>query len=125
MIFGKQTMRCIPFTKILVRAGIIYPGDDPIDQERIVAEEATLPGFSHEVRFAALSINDCGVINYGNYFLIWKTTKTAHRTSVFVSNCVTWRQKHGISLSESNLAPGNRAVWEKRHLLAVVNMKTK
>jgi hypothetical protein len=103
----------------MVRAEIWYPGDDVIDSERLIAEEATLPGCARNIRYAALTINDSGLTNYGNYLVFWREEVTGYRASVFTDNCVMWRKRNGINLDEVAIPLGNRAIWEQKHMVAV------
>lgn len=102
----------------LVRARIRFPGDDRNNTDRLVAEEATIPGNSQSIHYAALSLGGLGLSNYGNYFLFWRIDRVAHRTSLLQGNCLTFRRKQGIDL-DGPLPPGSRALWDERHLLAV------
>lgn len=104
----------------LVAARIRFPGDDTNNTDRLVAEEATFPGFSRFISYAALSFDERGLSNYGNYFLFWRLDRIEHRTSLLEGNCLTFRRKNGIPLDSQDLPPGTRATWPERHKLAAV-----
>ena len=42
-----------------------------------------------------------------------------HRTTLFESNCLTYRQKNGIPLDLEDLVPGLRCTWDQRAMLVV------
>ncbi|CAA9336494.1 MAG: hypothetical protein AVDCRST_MAG68-3391 [uncultured Gemmatimonadetes bacterium] len=101
----------------LLEAGLIFIDDDPMNALRVQAEEATLPRCSRDITFAALSIEDRGIRHYGNFVIVWNLDQVAHRTSLFVANCVTWRLDRGMTMTEPTPL-GFRAVWEHRGRLA-------
>jgi len=117
--FGDREGAVFPTFQQLYHAELAFAGDDPNNNDRLIAEEATLPGCSRRIHFAVLAIDDLGLSHYGNYSLIWNLEMVAHRTSLFIANCLTWRKQNKMPLNVA-APPGNRATWEDRHLLAVV-----
>jgi hypothetical protein len=108
-----------PTFQQLFHAELAFAGDDPNNNDRLIAEEATLPGCSKRIHFAVLAISDVGIRHYGNYFLIWNLEMVSHRTSLFIANCLTWHLENKMRLNMP-APPGNRASWEDRGVLAVV-----
>jgi hypothetical protein len=116
---GDQEGGIFPTFQQLYHAELAFAGDDPNNNVRLIAEEATLPGCSRRTHYAVMAIDEVGLMHYGNYSLIWKLDMVAHRTSLFIANCLTWRQENGMALGSA--APvGNRARWKDRHVLAVI-----
>lgn len=116
---GDQEQGIFPTFQQLHHAELVFAGDDPNNNVRQIAEEATLPGCSRRITFAVLAIDEVGLSHYGNYSLIWQLEMVVHRTTLFIANCLTWRQENGMTL-DSAAPPGNRATWEERHRLAVI-----
>jgi len=116
---GQRDDGVFPTFQQLFHAELTFAGDDPNNRDRLVAEEAILPGCSERIHFAAVAINDVGIYHYGKYFLIWDLAMVRHRTTLFIANCLTWQKENNLDL-EIPAPPGNRSSWEDRALLAVV-----
>ena len=106
-----------PIFQRMLEAGLIFVGDDPMNRLRLPAEEATLPRFSRDITFAALSIENRGISHYGNFLIVWNPERVDHRATLFVANCVTWRLQRGMAMDQP-APPGFRARWQDRGQLA-------
>lgn len=108
----------------LLDAGVIISKDPAFDTIRMQAESATLPHCYKHIRFGALTIDGTGVPNYGDYFLILREAMIERRASVFIDNCMTWREDMRMNYSDP-APPGNRAVWRERQILAVAKLASR
>lgn len=110
----------------LVEGGIRLPSGEKWDTLREVADGALFPGYKKNVRFAALSLDGCGLSSYGECFLVLHDHMIAHRASVFEENSVIFMEKHKILISQSNNLPkGYRATWEERAKLCLAKLVDK
>lgn len=109
-----------------IEGGIRLPNGDKWDPLREVAEGALFPFYKKNVRSAALSLDGCGLSNYGECFLVLQNHMIAHRASVFEENCVMFMEKHKILMSEANKLPaGYRATWGERVKVCVSKLVDK
>lgn len=90
---------------------------DPWDAQRRIADEALFPGYKEKVRFAALSLDDRGLGNYGDCFFVLREENIADRASVLDEDGLHFAQKHRYALP-----PGYRAPWLERAKLAVAKL---
>jgi hypothetical protein len=107
-----------------VQAGVIFPGGDKWDRLRALAD-TVLYGDKNksEVRFAALTLNDFGLENYGECSLVLKRDMVAHRANVFEENSVLFMRRHEVQAKDDYAIPvGYRAGWAERGLLAVAKL---
>jgi len=105
----------------LVQAGARIPKDERWDTYRGRVDEALFPHYKEHIRFAALSLDDKGLINYGKCFLVLRNDMIAHRATVFEENSMLFMEKHNIRLM-AELPTGYRALWEDRGKLAVAKL---
>ena len=82
----------------LVRAGTRIPSDDQWDRYRGRMDEALFPHYKDYIRFAALCLDDKGLINYGECSLVLRNDMIEHRATVFEEN--SW----GRSMATFHLA---------------------
>ncbi len=107
----------------LVQGGVRLPSGSKWDALREVADGAIFPGYKKNIRFAALSLDGCGLSNYGECFLVLRNDMIAHRASVFEENSVKFMEKHNIRMSEAHQLPsGYRAEWGERSKLCIAKM---
>ena len=110
-----------------VQAGLVIPTGDKWDVLRGVAEHANFPFYKEHIRFAALSLDESGVKNYGECAVMLKTSMVSHRTSLFEDNNVVFTvygQRATMADAES-LEKGHRAVWADREKLAIAKLAAK
>lgn len=73
------------------------------------------------VRFAALTLDGRGLLNYGDCALIPRNDLIAHRSSVFEENSVMFMKNHNILVFDLvNLPKGYRATWFNRGKLSAI-----
>jgi hypothetical protein len=110
----------------LVEAGVRLPSGSKWDALREVADGALFPGYKRNIRFAVLSLDGCGLSNYGECFLVLHNHMIGHRASVFEENSVIFMEKHKILMSQAhNLPHGYRATWEERAKLCFAKLVDK
>jgi hypothetical protein len=106
-----------------IEAEVRLPDDSQWDSLRRIAEEALFPGYKEDIRFAALTLDDRGLPNYGDCFFTLRSSMIAHRSTVFETNDVLFMSRRNLSLSEmAELPPGNRAAWADRATLCVAKL---
>lgn len=105
----------------LVSAGVRIPNNSQWDQYRGRVDEALFLHYKEHIRFAALSLDDKGPINYGACFLILRSDMIAHRATVFEENLMLFIKKRNIGLMQE-LPAGYRALWQDRAKLAVAKL---
>lgn len=93
------------------------PDGDQWDPLRRLAEETLFPNYKEEIRFAALSLAEVGLSNYGECSLVLRDDMITHRASVFEENPALFLKRHSY-----RLRPGHRAVWEERAKLCVAKL---
>jgi len=101
----------------MLKGEVRLPHGNVWDGLRGVADEALFPGYKEHIRFAALSLDDLGVTNYGECSFVLREPMIAHRASVFEENSTLFLKKHGYEL-----LPGYRAAWEDRAKLCVAKL---
>jgi hypothetical protein len=107
----------------LVGSGIRLPGEEKWDTLRRVADDALFAGYKEHIRFAALSLDGVGPINYGDCFLVLRTDMIAHRASVFEENSVLFMAHHDIKMKDAHKLPrGFKATWDGRAKLCVAKL---
>jgi len=105
-------------------AGTRIPGGDRWEGLRSAADTVLFGELQkREVRFAALTVNDSGLTNYGDWMLFPKEDMIAHRSTVFEENSVLFFRKHDIRAGNDYAVPqGYRAPWEMRHRLVAAKL---
>lgn len=105
----------------LVQAGIHIPKSEKWDKYRGIVDEMFFPYYKEHIRFAALSLDDNGLINYGEFSLVLRNDMISHRATVFEENSMLFVKKRNIHPME-DLPAGYRACWEDRGKLAVAKL---
>ncbi len=107
----------------LLHAGVLAYEDDRWSLLRALADTAMFPGYKENIRFAALTLTEEGLANYGKCFIILRTEMIAHRASAFEENSTLFMEHHDIRLSRADDLPrGYRATWPERSKLAVAKL---
>lgn len=110
----------------LLGSGVKLPDSDKWNILRRGADEALFAGYREQIRFAALSRDGIGLLNYGDCFLVLRTSMIAHRTSVFEENAVIFMEHHDIKMKDAHELPrGYRATWQERAKLCVAKLAAK
>lgn len=110
----------------LVSGGVKIPTGEKWDALRRTAEAAMFPFYEKNVRFAALSLGEIGLKNYGECWLFLKNDLIAHRASVLEENCVLFMQHQGTTFAQAHDLPkGYRAPWKERSKLCVAKLAMK
>jgi hypothetical protein len=100
----------------LTQAGVRLPTDSKWDSDRLSADNKLFPYYHGEVRSGALTLDNAGLLHYGDCHLIMKTTMVDFRTTVFTENTAAFAAKNSV------IPPGHRATWENRGRLAVAKL---
>jgi hypothetical protein len=110
----------------LIRAEVRSMSNDKWSRLRAIADEALFPNNKEHIRFAALSLNNFGLTNYGACSIVLRTELIAHRASLFEENSIIFMKRHEIPLSRAFTLPrGYRATWEDRGKLCVAKLYKK
>lgn len=110
----------------MVEAELIFPTDDKWTRAREIADTILFPYYKSHVRFAALSMDGLGLVNYGECSVILRADMVSHRATVFEENSTLFMKHHRIKASEpENLPRGYRAAWEDRAKLCVAKLAAK
>lgn len=106
-----------------LNAQIRLPDADEWDQFRRSADEALFPGYKEHIRFAALTIDDLGVLNYGEWSIVLRTAMIQRRTSTFEENTLVFVKERRVPIAEADEAVcGYRAAWDERGKLGVAKL---
>ena len=108
----------------LIEAEVRLPKGDDWDRWRRPAEEAILPGYKEQIKFAVLSLNSLGLPHYGTCSWVCETSRIESRATVFEMNCVVFMWPFSFKES-AHLPPGHRAPWPMRAKLAVAKLIAK
>jgi len=107
--------------------------DGASDRLRRIADTILFTGYSEEISFAAITVDDRWMKSYGDAAIYFKEESIAHRASVFEGNSMRWIHDQAYSerapvgsLSKNTLEipPGYRATWDWRHKLGVAKLAT-
>lgn len=104
----------------LVEAEVRLPEGNEWDVWRCTADTFFFPNYGKHIRFAALTLNGCGLPHYGDVFLVLKDAMIAHRTTVFESNTTEFAIQQKLTIANApGKIRGRRALWASRGRLAV------
>jgi len=104
-------------------AGVRLPAGEKWDTLRAVADEMLFSGYKEQIRFAALSLDGVGLINYGDCSITLRAEMIAHRASVFEENSVLFMDHHDIMARDAHRLPqGHRATWDGRGKLCALKL---
>ena len=105
-----------------LRAGLRLPKGEVWDVLRDVAGSTLFGAASTQIRFAALTLDEKGLFNYGDYVLFFREDMIAHRASVLEENSAVFVE-HSLKTSGSpEVPPGFRATWQERASLCVAKL---
>lgn len=107
----------------MVEAGLRLPDGDEWAVLRELADTVLFPSYKEHMRFGALSLDDRGLLNYGECSIVLREEMIADRTSVFEENSALFVERRDIKISRNpNLPKGYRATWAERAKLAVAKL---
>lgn len=110
----------------LIGAGVKSHTMDEWSLLRAIADEALFSGYKQNIRFAALSLDNLGLSNYGECSVLLRDDMIAHRASVFEENSTMFMEHHKIRMSAAYKLPlGYRAKWDDRGKLCVAKLSKK
>jgi hypothetical protein len=110
----------------LIEAGVKLPEGGKWDALRMVADAAFFTGYAKDIRFAALSLEEVGLSNYGSCSIVLRTEMIAHRASALEENSVLFVDHHEILMKNADqLPPGYRSTWDERSKLCVAKLFNK
>lgn len=110
----------------LIEAGVKLPEGGKWDALRMVADAAFFTGYAEKIRFAALSLEEFGLSNYGSCSIVLRTEMIAHRASALEENSVLFVDHHNIMMKAAHqLPPGYRSTWDERPKLCVAKLSNK
>jgi hypothetical protein len=96
------------------------PHPDVLSRLRPIIDEAFFPGYYKNIRFAALTMDERGLQNYGPCTIVLRSTFIADRSSVFDGNTLMRLLHEDPPLSQLvNIPSGHRALWSRRGSLAL------
>jgi hypothetical protein len=101
----------------LLDAGFRVPTGSSWDQIRSSVDAMVFPGYAKEVRFGALTLDETGLVHYGDCHLILKTDMVDFRTTAFTENSAAFVQKNRFMIPA-----GHRSTWVQRGRLAVAKL---
>lgn len=101
----------------LVEAEFRVPTDSKWDSIRNVVDAAMFPYYHEEVRFGALTLDEVGLLHYGDCHMILKTDMIDFRTTVFTENTAKF-----VVGNRLVVPAGHRATWAQRGRLAVAKL---
>lgn len=104
-----------------VNAQTKRPEETVIERERLVADAILFPYYQHEIRFASLSLDEHGAINYGACSLVLSDAAIRNRATVFEKNSVEFCRERKLGVG-TPLPPGYRAPWKDRATLAAAKL---
>ncbi|HEX7766331.1 MAG TPA: zinc ribbon domain-containing protein [Nitrospira sp.] len=97
------------------------PEDNPFDRSRPSIDSTLFPFYHKEMRFAALSLDGHGIQKYGALTMILREDIIKQRATVFEENSMDFCKRQKI-VTGSSIPSGYRAVWNKRHELAIAKL---
>ena len=104
-------------------ADVRTPSGEKWDALRTAADAALFTNYHDELRFAALTLDEQGLSNYGACSWLLRVEMIAHRTSVMDENSTMFVKHHDLKLGDADqVPPGYRAVWDERGKLAVAKL---
>ncbi len=104
-----------------VQAGLRKTATPERDQERTVVDAIMFRSYAPSIRFAALSLNNSGLVSYGPYALKLRNIAVAHRASILEENSFDFVNHHSLG-PKTAIPPGFRSDWNGRNRLAIAKL---
>ncbi len=107
----------------LADAEVQMPSGEKWDALRMVADAALFTNYAEHLRFAALTLTEEGLSNYGLCSWLLRTEMISHRASVMEENSTLFVDRHALKMSDADKVPkGYRATWAERAKLCVAKL---
>jgi hypothetical protein len=97
------------------------PKNDVWENMRPQVDETLFPHNKGNIQYAALSLNNKGVIGFGECHLVFKEGSIKDRTSAFEENSCIFFKKHAVAVGRP-IPPGYKTTWAERDKLAVAKL---
>ena len=104
----------------LVRAEARLPQDNAFDRVRNAIDALLFPNYHEKIRFAALTLDGCGVPTYGDYTMVLRDQAIRLRATVFEENSFVFMKYKAAPYEPP--PPGHMAIWDHRDKLAVAKL---
>ncbi len=105
------------------RAQLRQPDGAPWDALREPTDQALFGEQKEHIRFAALTLDGLGVLNYGEWSLVLRTAMIQRRASIFEENTVLFVRDRKVPAAEViDHVRGYRAVWDDRAKVCVAKI---
>jgi hypothetical protein len=103
------------------RGGTRIPASNKWDRGRTAVEATIHPNYEEEINYAALSLNEAGVLAWGAYQVLLKDKLIESRTTFLEENPFLLCERHTVVAGQ---APphGYRSTWNSRHKLAMAKL---
>lgn len=92
------------------------------DVNRCKVDSAIFGNLGKNIRFAALSLDARGAVNYGSCGLVVRDITCQRRATTMEENSFKFYERHALGPLFARLPPGFRARWEDRHKLAIAKL---
>jgi hypothetical protein len=92
------------------------------DPRRQSTDPLFFTGYHEELSFAALTIDDTGLPNYGDCSVVYRTYLIAHRASLFEENTTAFRIRERI-VEADEIPKGHRSTWNDRVMLCIAKLE--
>jgi hypothetical protein len=97
------------------------PAKGQDDRYRRTIEAMLFGGYSEQIRYAALSLDEAGLDSYGPYSIKLREVTIEERASLLEDNSYHFIPKHRMAPGD-DVPPGYVATWKERHKLAVAKL---
>jgi hypothetical protein len=105
----------------LIGSGARRPEKTTVERERLLADDLLFPFYKEEIRFAALSLDGLGAVEYGPCSIVLKDTAIRDRATVFEENSLVFCQEKKLGFG-APVPSGFRAAWKQRELIACAKL---
>jgi hypothetical protein len=89
------------------------------DRRRTLIDAFMFGTYGRDIVFAALSLNEKGLTNYGNCLVVLDEVILIPRLTVIEENSYNFANRHGVNLEAPEIPKGYRAIWENKMQLSV------
>lgn len=92
------------------------------DRKRTIVDSYLFGTYGRNITYAALSLDNSGLISYGNSSVVLEDSLISLRTSFIEENSYNFVKNHVINLEEVVIPKGYRAVWDNKQKLSVAKL---
>ncbi len=104
------------------RGGTRIPSRNKWDRGRIAVEATIHPNYEEDINYAALSLEEVGVLAWGAYQVLLKDKLIENRTTFLEENPFLLCQHHNVVAGQPP-PHGYRSTWDARHKLAMAKLE--